>query len=53
MYHKAIKRICGRNSYDSNHECLENARLPILSIFLLENLFVTHTDFSRQKAHVL
>ena len=22
-YHKAIKRICGRNSYESNHECLE------------------------------
>jgi len=29
VYHKAIKRICGRYSYDSNHECLEYARLPI------------------------
>ena len=26
---KAIKRICGRNSYDSNHECFEQVNLPI------------------------
>ena len=34
VYHKAIKRICGRISYDSNHECMEYARLPIFKLFL-------------------
>ena len=26
-YHEAFNRICGRNSYDSNHECLEQVNL--------------------------
>ena len=34
VYHKAIKRVCGRNSYGSSHECLEYARLPIFKHFL-------------------
>ena len=34
VYHKAIKRICGRNFFDSNHECLEYARFPIFKYFL-------------------
>ena len=29
VYHKPIKRTYGRNSYDSDHECLEYVRLPI------------------------
>ena len=33
-YHKAIERICGRNSCDSNHECLEQVNLPIFKNFL-------------------
>jgi len=28
-YHRAIKRIYGRTDYDSNHDCLDNAKLPI------------------------
>ena len=35
VYHKAIERICVRNSYDSNDECLEYARLPIFKHFLV------------------
>ena len=31
-------RICGRNSYDSNHECLEYACLPIFKYFLARKL---------------
>ena len=27
VYHKAIKRICGRNSYDNNRESLQYAHL--------------------------
>ena len=34
LYHKAITRICGRNSCDSNHECLEQVNLPIFKKFL-------------------
>ena len=34
MSHKAVKYFCGRNSYDSNHECLEYPRLPIFKHFL-------------------
>ena len=34
IYHKAIKRICSRNSYDSNHECLKYAHLPVFEHFL-------------------
>ena len=34
-YHKVFKRICGRNSYDSNHECLEQVNLSIF-----QDLFV-------------
>ena len=37
VYHKAIKRNCGRNSYDSNHECLEYAHLPIFKHYLAKN----------------
>ena len=32
-YHKVFKRICSRISYDSNHECLEYACLPIFKHF--------------------
>ena len=32
--HKAIKRECGRNSYDSNHECLEKVNSPFFKHFL-------------------
>ena len=32
-YHRAIKRTCGRNSYDSNHEYLEQVNLPIFKHF--------------------
>ena len=32
-YHKAVKRICGTYSYDSNHEHLKYARLPIFKHF--------------------
>ena len=35
-YQKAIKRICGRNSYDSKHECLEQVNLPVFKHFLAE-----------------
>ena len=28
-YHKAIKRICNKRAYDSNHECFERVNLPI------------------------
>ena len=31
---KAIKRMCGRNYYDGNHECLEQVNLPIFKHFL-------------------
>ena len=41
VYHKAIKRICGRNSYDSNHECLEYARLSIFK-HLLARKFICY-----------
>ena len=34
LYHKVIKRICGRNSYYSKHECLEYTRLPIFKHLL-------------------
>ena len=34
VYHKTIERICGRNSYDGIHECLEYAGLPIFKHFL-------------------
>ena len=30
----AVKRICGRNSYDSKHECLQQVHLPIFKHFL-------------------
>ena len=33
-YHKPSKRICRRNSYNSNHERLEQVNLPILKHFL-------------------
>ena len=33
-YHKAIKRICGRNTYVSNHECHEQVNLLIFKHFL-------------------
>ena len=52
VYHKAVKRIYGRNSYDSNLNVLNQLVYQFLTIFLLENLFVTHIDNSRQKAHV-
>ena len=32
--HKAIKRIYGRNSYDSNYKCLEQVNSPIFKHFL-------------------
>ena len=28
-YHKAIKRMCNKIPYDSNHECMERVNLPI------------------------
>ena len=33
VHHWAIKPICGHNSYDNYHECLEYARLPIFKHF--------------------
>ena len=38
LAHKAIKRICGINSDDSSHECLEQVNLPILKHFLAKKL---------------
>ena len=38
-YHKAIKRMCRRNSYDRNHECLEQVNLPIFKHFLAKKQF--------------
>ena len=35
VYQKAIKHICGRNSYSVNLECLEYARLPTFKHFLV------------------
>ena len=48
-YHKATKRICGRNSYDSNNECLEEVNLPIFKHFLAkkEIQFVFRLFYSR------
>ena len=37
-YHKAIKRACKRNVYDSNHECLEMANLPIFKHLVAKRL---------------
>ena len=37
-YHKAIKRICGRISYDSSHECLEQVNLPTFKHFLAKKV---------------
>ena len=34
VYHKDIKSICCRNSYDNNHRCHEYARLPTFRHFL-------------------
>ena len=33
-YHKAIKRICGGNSYESIHECLEQVNVSLFKHFL-------------------
>ena len=38
-YHKAIKRICWRNSYDNNRDCLEQVKLPIFKHFLAMKQF--------------
>ena len=38
MYHKVIKRICGRNSYISNHECLEYARFKFFKHLLAKKI---------------
>jgi len=48
-YHKAIKRICKRSYYDSNHECLEMANLPIFKHLVAKRLIsfafsICHTD---------
>ena len=53
VYHKVFIRICGWNSYGSNHECLQYSSLPILRTFSHEILFILFKDFSAQKVHVL
>ena len=35
--HKTMKRFCGRNPYDRNHECLEQLNLPYFKIFIPKN----------------
>ena len=49
-YHKTIKRICGRNSYDSNHEALEQVDLPIFKRFLAKKtnpIYLPTISFSK------
>ena len=53
VYHKAIKRICCRNSYDSNHECLEYTCLSIVKNFLGRKFICYAHRLLPQKAHVL
>ena len=50
-HHKAIKRICERNSYDSNHECLKQANLPIFKFFWLINKSKQPSDYFILEAH--
>ena len=46
-YHSAIKKIYGRNWYDSNHECLEHAKLPIFKHLLAKKVICyAHKLFS-------
>ena len=46
-YHGAIKRICGRSWYDSNHECLEYAKLRIFKHLLAKKIICyAHKLFS-------
>ena len=37
-YHKAIKRMCNKRPYDSNHECLERVNLPIFKHLVAKKL---------------
>ena len=46
VYHKAFKRICGRNSYDNNNECLEYVHFPTYKHFLDRKPFFFIKDFS-------
>ena len=60
MHHKAVKLIWGRNSYDSNHECLHYARLPIFkqlharkSICYAHRLFTSKSPCLTMNKHYL
>ena len=37
-YHKAIKRMCNKRPYDSNHECLKRVNLPIFKYLFAKKL---------------
>ena len=50
-YHKAIKRNCGRNSYDNNHECLQQVNIPILKHFLAKKQIQIPSDCLIFEAH--
>ena len=53
-YYKAIKRMCGRNYYDSNHEYLEQVNLLIFRHYLAKkNKSILPSDYFILEAHAL
>ena len=54
MYHKAIERICGRNSYDSYHDCIEYACLSIFKHVLARKFICyAHRHFTSKSPCVM
>ena len=52
-FDKAVKRICGRSTYDSNDECLEHARLLIVNNFPARKVYLFCSKISNSKRRVL
>ena len=46
-----LSNVCVEETYDSNHECLEQVYLPISSIFWLRNKTTLASDYSILEAH--
>ena len=53
VYHMATERICGRNFYDSKHDCLKFARLSSFKHFLARNFVCFAQRLLTSKSQIL